>query len=216
MKLKICEAGKLSFKSKQSYWRFLVSECLYRGACPCTLLQQGDGCCCSHWLTTHLGSCCPHCGLWLDPLATNFWCLTSLCSVFVDLLPQHLFPTAFCFPLVVSNVGNKPYFCHPQLASYKYLLCSLAFKTVWGQGSGQLWKYLGTIPLLMRRAYKPPQNKRWNEIFVSHPCCFAFYHVLHLTPQQERKISPVAASPHPLQSLLELFHAGMQTLLPLA
>lgn len=214
-KLKIHQGGKCSFKIETAIGGSWSLQCVHGRACPCTLLHQGDGCCHSHWLTTHPGSCCPHCGLCLDPLATNFWCLTSLCSVFVDLLPQHLFPTAFCFPLVVSSVGNKPYFCHPWLASYsyKYLLCSSAFKPVWRQGSGQLWRYFGIIPFLMRIADKGSQNKRQNGIFVSRPCYFAFCHVLHFTPQPERKIFPMAASPHPVHSLLVLFSAGMKTLL---
>lgn len=191
MKLQICQAGKCTVLNQSratgGSWSL---ECLQRRACPCTLLHQGDGCCPSHWLTTHPGSCCPHCRLCLDPLATNFWCLTSLCSVFVDLLPQHLLPTAFCFPSVVSNVGNKPYFCHPWLASYKYLLCSQAFKPVWRQGSGQLWKYLGTIPLLMRRAYKPPKTRGempflWaiHAALLSATCCV-------LPPNQRGKYPP--------------------------
>lgn len=165
MEPKICQAGKTTVLNQTRAVEGSQSLSASIGE-P----VQGDGCCCSHWLTTHPGSCCLHCGLCLDPLATNFWCLTSLCSVFIELLPQQLFLKAFCFPLVVSNVGNKPYFCHPRIASYKYLLCSSAFKPVWRQESGQLWKYLGTIPLFMRRAYKPPKIRGEMGFFLSHPC----------------------------------------------
>lgn len=167
-----------------------MSESLRRRACPRALLRQGDGCCRSHWLTARPGSCCPHCGLCLDPLATNFWCLTSLCSVFIDLLPQCLFPTAFSFPLVISNVGNKSYFCHPRLASYKYLLCSSAFKPMWRQGSGQLWKYIGTIPRLMRRAYKPPKTRgEMGFLWAIHATSLLTMCWI-LSPNQKGKYSP--------------------------